>query len=136
MFTKATFSFLDELAVNNHRAWFEANKPRYESIVREPALEFIAAMGPVLEQFAPHFRADPRKVPGYNGYPSNTGYPGNLPGNHTRGNRPGSAESAYGFGPDYGRGYSNAPLNDEIGGWISDWFSCAIIGKPQVTPQI
>ncbi|MDP2826097.1 MAG: TIGR02453 family protein [Sulfuritalea sp.] len=64
MFAKATFSFLDELAANNERAWFEANKPRYEALVREPALEFIAAMAPVLEKFAPHFRAEPRKMGG------------------------------------------------------------------------
>jgi len=64
MFTKATFDFLDELAANNDRTWFGTNKPRYESLVREPALEFIAAMGPVLEKFAPNFRADPRKMGG------------------------------------------------------------------------
>ena len=64
MFSPATLKFLDELAANNNRAWFEANKPRYEALVREPALEFIAAMGPVLEKFAPHFRADPRKMGG------------------------------------------------------------------------
>ncbi len=64
MFTKATFSFLDELAANNDRTWFEANKPRYESLVRQPALELIEAMGPVLEKFAPEFRAEPRKVGG------------------------------------------------------------------------
>jgi len=64
MFTKATFKFLDELANNNNRAWFESNKPRYESLVREPALEFIGAMAPVLKTFAPHFRAEPRKVGG------------------------------------------------------------------------
>jgi len=64
MFTKATFSFLDELAANNNRTWFEANKPRYESLVREPALDFIEAMEPALKIFAPHFRAEPRKVGG------------------------------------------------------------------------
>ena len=64
MFTQATFVFLDELAGNNDRAWFEANKPRYETLVRDPALEFIGAMGPVLETFAPSFRAEPRKVGG------------------------------------------------------------------------
>lgn len=64
MFSKTTFNFLDELAANNNRQWFEANKPRYESLVREPALEFIAAMAPVLENFAPSFRAEPRKMGG------------------------------------------------------------------------
>lgn len=64
MFSRATVSFLDELAANNSRTWFEANKSRYEALVRAPALEFIAAMGPVLERLAPHFRADPRKAGG------------------------------------------------------------------------
>jgi len=64
MFSKSTLVFLDELAANNDRSWFEANKPRYESLVRGPALEFIAAMGPHLERFAPSFRAEPRKVGG------------------------------------------------------------------------
>lgn len=64
MFTPKTFDFLGELAANNNRAWFEANKPRYETLVREPALEFIAAMAPVLEKIAPNLRADPRKSGG------------------------------------------------------------------------
>lgn len=64
MFTKATFAFLDELAANNRRDWFEANKARYETLVREPALDFIAAMAPELERFAPHFSAIPRKMGG------------------------------------------------------------------------
>ena len=64
MFSKSTLGFLDELAANNDRAWFEANKPRYEALVREPALEFIAAMAPLLQKFAPHFRAEPKKMGG------------------------------------------------------------------------
>ena len=64
MFTKATFKFLDELAANNNRAWFEENKPRYEALVREPALNFIEAMDPSLRKFAPNFRAEPRKMGG------------------------------------------------------------------------
>ncbi|MEY2632176.1 MAG: hypothetical protein RIR00_830 [Pseudomonadota bacterium] len=64
MFTAATLHFLDELAANNDKAWFEANKSRYEDLVRSPALEFIAAMAPGLAEFAPQFRADPRKMGG------------------------------------------------------------------------
>lgn len=64
MFSKATLAFLGELAANNNRAWFEQNKPRYEALVREPALDFIDAMAPALQDFAPHFRADLRKVGG------------------------------------------------------------------------
>lgn len=64
MFTAATLSFLDEMAANNNRAWFDANRARYETLVREPAFDFIAAMVPLLEGFAPNFRADARKVGG------------------------------------------------------------------------
>jgi uncharacterized protein (TIGR02453 family) len=64
MFSRATLEFLDELAAHNERAWFEANKPRYEALVREPALAFIEAMGPELARFAPNFRAEPRKMGG------------------------------------------------------------------------
>lgn len=64
MFSAATLAFLDELAANNNRPWFEANKPRYEALVREPALDFIDDMAPALEKFAPNFRADSRKMGG------------------------------------------------------------------------
>lgn len=64
MFSKATFKFLDELAAHNTREWFEANKDRYEALVREPALDFIAAMDAPLAKFAPNFRAEPRKMGG------------------------------------------------------------------------
>jgi uncharacterized protein (TIGR02453 family) len=64
MFTNATFEFLGLLAANNNKAWFEQNKPRYEALVREPALNFIEAIGPLLNDFAPLFNAIPRKVGG------------------------------------------------------------------------
>lgn len=64
MFSKATFSFLAELADNNNKAWFEDNKPRYEALVREPALDFIEAMEAPLKRFAPQFRAEPKKMGG------------------------------------------------------------------------
>jgi uncharacterized protein (DUF2461 family) len=46
MFTQNTFRFLDELAANNNKTWFEANKKNYELLVREPAFDFIEAMAP------------------------------------------------------------------------------------------
>ncbi len=64
MFDEATLTFLSDLSANNNRAWFEANKPRYEARVREPALDFIEAMGPRLTAFAPRFRADTRRLGG------------------------------------------------------------------------
>jgi uncharacterized protein (TIGR02453 family) len=64
MFTQNTFRFLDELAANNNKTWFEANKKNYELLVREPAFDFIEAMAPALASFAPAFRAEPRKLGG------------------------------------------------------------------------
>jgi uncharacterized protein (TIGR02453 family) len=64
MFTTATLEFLEELTANNNRSWFDANKQRYKSLVREPAMDFIEAMSSELQAFAPHFRADSRKVGG------------------------------------------------------------------------
>ncbi len=64
MFTNDTFKFLAELTAHNERAWFDANKHRYESLVREPALAFIDAMTAPLARFAPAFRAEPRKAGG------------------------------------------------------------------------
>ena len=59
-----TRRFLAELEGNNNRDWFQANKHRYDEFVLEPSLEFIAAMGPLLEEISPHFLAIPKRVGG------------------------------------------------------------------------
>ncbi len=59
-FDKSFFGFFRELADNNGRAWFEANKPRYREVVVAPCVAFIEAMGPKLRKISPHFVADPR----------------------------------------------------------------------------
>src|SRR5687768_7435170 len=64
MFTKELFAFLDELRDNNSREWFDANRDRYEQHVREPALDFITAFAPRLEQISPRFEADARRSGG------------------------------------------------------------------------
>lgn len=63
-FPEGTLRFLDELAANNRREWFEVNKDRYEAEVREPALDFITAMAAPLADISSHFVAVPRKVGG------------------------------------------------------------------------
>lgn len=63
-FSAETFTFLEELAENNNRDWFAANKTRYEDLVRTPALHFIEAAGARLSDISPHFRADARKMGG------------------------------------------------------------------------
>ena len=63
-FTPTTFAFLRALAENNNRDWFQANKERYEEVVREPALQFIRDFAPHLQQISPFFQADDRKSGG------------------------------------------------------------------------
>lgn len=63
-FSPELFGFLRELAANNRREWFKANKQRYEDAVLEPALDFIEAFRPLLHEVSPHFLADARPVGG------------------------------------------------------------------------
>ncbi|TWT95243.1 hypothetical protein Pla108_33860 [Botrimarina colliarenosi] len=56
--------FFEELSTHNNKPWFDANKARYETEVREPALAFIAAMEKPLRKVSPHFVAAPKKVGG------------------------------------------------------------------------
>ena len=64
MFTAETFAFLRDLREHNDRAWFAENKHRYETAVRDPALQFISAFGAKLAKISPHLVADPRPVGG------------------------------------------------------------------------
>jgi uncharacterized protein (TIGR02453 family) len=59
-FRPELFRFLSELKANNDRAWFTANKERYENDVRGPALDFVADFAGPLEKISAHFVADPR----------------------------------------------------------------------------
>ncbi|MCB9569975.1 MAG: DUF2461 domain-containing protein [Myxococcales bacterium] len=63
-FSPTTFEFLAELIDHNDKAWFEANKARYERVVRTPALAFIRALQPMMATISRHFVADDRKVGG------------------------------------------------------------------------
>lgn len=63
-FQPTLFEFLEQLAANNNRAWFQENKPRYESEVLEPAMAFIRAFQGRLKRISPHFVASDRRVGG------------------------------------------------------------------------
>lgn len=64
MVTARTFRFLRDLARNNDREWFHANKQRYLDDVRDPLLRFIARVGPGLARISPQVSADPSPVGG------------------------------------------------------------------------
>ena len=61
-FSTETFRFLHDLAQNNDRAWFMANKPRYEVHVKAPALALIEDFAPRLAKISPRFAATPRSL--------------------------------------------------------------------------
>ncbi|MBX3693238.1 DUF2461 domain-containing protein [Dokdonella sp.] len=63
-FTTATFRFLRELAANNTREWFSANRARYEETVREPYLALLADLQAPLARISPHYVADLRRQGG------------------------------------------------------------------------
>ena len=63
-FQATLFEFLEQLADNNNRPWFQENKWRYERDVREPALAFIRAFQPRLKGISPYFLASDRSVGG------------------------------------------------------------------------
>ncbi len=63
-FPEGLLTFLDQLASNNQRAWFSENKARYQDLVSNPALDFIAAMAEPLAAISRHFEAIPRRSGG------------------------------------------------------------------------
>ena len=63
-FSPQFFGFFRELARNNNREWFTANKGRYEAVVQEPCLRFIRDVGAGLRTLAPHLVADARPFGG------------------------------------------------------------------------
>ena len=59
-FPPDTLAFLDELGSHNTKAWFEANRGRYQAAYVEAAKAFVDAATPILETIVPGIRAEPR----------------------------------------------------------------------------
>jgi uncharacterized protein (TIGR02453 family) len=59
-FRPEALRFLAGLGGNNTRDWFHAHRDEYESLVLEPARDFVVALGDELREFAPDVNADPR----------------------------------------------------------------------------
>lgn len=63
-FIPDTLKFLVDLRCNNGKAWFDANRERYETSVRGPALTFIEAMELPMVAISDSFLVSARKVGG------------------------------------------------------------------------
>ena len=60
-FRPAAFQFLRDLARNNDKAWFEANRDVYEREVREPMRLFVETVDARLGGIAPEIVGDPKR---------------------------------------------------------------------------
>ncbi len=59
-FTAETFSFLKDLRDNNAKAWFDANRDRYEAHWKAPALAFIDEVSGEMAALDPPLKAEAR----------------------------------------------------------------------------
>src|SRR6266850_432243 len=60
-FRPAAFRFLRDLARNNEKAWFEANRDVYEREVRDPMRLLVEALDAKLGAIAPEIVGDPKR---------------------------------------------------------------------------
>lgn len=62
MITKAYSTFFKELAKNNRKEWFHANKKRYEKDVKEPFMQLLEILLPSLREWDSRILPDPKKA--------------------------------------------------------------------------
>lgn len=61
-FTADATAFFAELAENNNKEWFEANKKRYEASVKNPMEAFAAEMIPRMQMLNPSITVGPKQA--------------------------------------------------------------------------
>ena len=59
-FPKDSLKFLSQIRENNTKEWFEANRYRYESLIKEPSASFVVEMGEHLQALVPTITARPK----------------------------------------------------------------------------
>lgn len=62
MINESYSTFFKELAQNNHKEWFHANKRRYENEVKGPFLKLLQIILPQLTTWEPTLLGDPKKA--------------------------------------------------------------------------
>lgn len=59
-FSPDFIDFFKELASNNHKEWFDENRERYETIVREPFKEFVGILISKINELDPLIAIEPK----------------------------------------------------------------------------
>ena len=60
-FSPKAAKFFTDLASNNNREWFNANKETYESLIKTPSQELVNSMGQIFAKNGMKYVADPKK---------------------------------------------------------------------------
>jgi len=58
-FTSTTLAFLNDLALNNHKEWFEAHRDIYETHVLRPLRDLTISMAPAMKDIDPYIDTTP-----------------------------------------------------------------------------
>jgi uncharacterized protein (TIGR02453 family) len=61
-FSPDALAFLRQLKRNNRREWFQPRKARYESLIKAPMMELVAAVNAEFARFAPDYVTPPEKA--------------------------------------------------------------------------
>ena len=61
-FDQSLLDFYEELAHNNHKTWFDANRKRYEAVVKKPFRVFISDVIQQMRFFDPELYVETRDV--------------------------------------------------------------------------
>jgi uncharacterized protein (TIGR02453 family) len=61
-FSHDALAFLRQLKRNNRREWFQPRKAQYESLIKAPMLELVAALNAEFSRFAPEYVTPPEKA--------------------------------------------------------------------------
>ena len=59
-FDRGLLRYLEVLRANNEREWFHAHRDEYETLLLEPARDFVEAAGEELRAYVPDVAAEPR----------------------------------------------------------------------------
>lgn len=59
-FPKGCLPFLEKIARNNTKEWFDAHKNDYETLILEPSRDFVVEMGEHLQALVPTINAEPK----------------------------------------------------------------------------
>ena len=59
-FKKEAITFLEELSLNNTKEWFELNRARYDTLIKDATSEFVLDMGEHLQVLVPTINFHPK----------------------------------------------------------------------------